>query len=204
MKISYKKFQKISQTVWNKCLSKWVVIGIQLPIMQRNFSCHLLHIPISIKSLWYVCIYSSGYIYFIIGYCCQYHEWNFRWYTIHSNSMKPSVRNRLFLLELLASEVPKPPKCSSALGDAPELDGKTIAEDITHVAQSTEISSWHSPESSSLLPNSPNVWRCYAHNHQSDSPSSNPGTMTRQATGLRGECTTASVLDGHCRKLAPN
>lgn len=89
--------------------------------MQRNLSCHLLHLSISTKSLWYVCIYSSGYIYFIIGYCCQYHEWNFRWHTIHSNSMKSSVRNRLFLLELLASEVPKTPKCSNALGHAPEL-----------------------------------------------------------------------------------
>lgn len=116
MKISYKKFQKTSQTVWNKCLSKWVVIGIQLPIMQRNFSCHLLQLSISTKSLWYVCIYSSGYIYFITGYCCQYHEWNFIWHTIHSNSMKPSVRNRLFLLELLACEVPKTPKCPNALG----------------------------------------------------------------------------------------
>lgn len=141
---------------------------------------------------------SSGNIYFIIGYCCQYHEWDFRWHTIHKNSMKPSVRNRLFLPELLASEVPKTPKCSNALG------GKTIAVDITHVAQSTEISSWYSPEASLLLSNSHNVWRCYAHNHQSYSPLSNSGIMTRQGTGLGGECTTASVLDEHCSKLASN
>ena len=164
----------------------------------EKLSCHLLHLSISTKSLWYVCIYSSGYIYFIIGYCCQYHQWNFRRHPIHSNSMKSSVRNRLFLLELLASEVPKTPKCSNALGDAPELMVRLLLR-TSHMW--LRALRYQAGTHLSLPPYCLTFIMFEGAMHTITNPTHH---HLLQGTGFRGECTTASVLDGHCSKLSPN